>query len=124
MCSINGRSPIKSTTMVNNPIYDGHPVYEIIDPNFRSIDLAYNSGTTLDISPISTGMHPSPYSHYSVDPGYSEMLSPSSHLVEEQYTVMTSVGKVLSSSGESNLDQEASEVTRYVPEPSMLITEC
>lgn len=107
--------------MVTNPIYEGQSVYETIDPHFRPI--SFTSGHSLP-PPTPTSSRPlieSPYSHTQVDPNYaSPHFAPS---MEEDYTVMSSAGglcsKTLEYAGESNLDQQPSEMARYVPDPSM-----
>jgi hypothetical protein len=113
----------KSTTppMVVNPIYEGQSVYETIDPQFRSISLTSSHSLP---PPTPTSCRPlieSPYDHSQVDPSYA-----TPQLREEQYTVMTSAGKVSSQSEdshlESNLDRRP-DMARYVPEPSMLASE-
>lgn len=116
--------------MVTNPIYEGQSVYETIDPHFRQISFTSSASFPPPTPTTSRPLIESPYAHSQVDPSYA---SPQTHLpfpapsMEDGYTIMTSAGgvsKIESDSGESNLDREVSEVARYVPEPSMLISEC
>lgn len=115
--------------MVTNPIYEGQSVYETIDPHFRPI--SFTSSHSLP-PPTPTSSRPlieSPYAHSQVDPSYA---SPQLQSMEEEYTVMSSAAggftKVSSlsqdSNLESNLDRRSSDMARYVPEPSMLASEC
>lgn len=114
----------QKSPMVTNPIYEGQSVYETIDPNFSPINLT--SSTSLP-PPTPTSIRPileSPYAHTQVDPAYAHPPPHPRTFVEDGYTVMASaggLGKGLPDSGESNLD---SEVARYVPDPSMLVSEC
>ena len=110
--------------MVTNPIYEGQPVYETIDPRFRTIP---PPSTPTNSRPLIE----SPYSNSTVDPSYAyphEQTLPFPPSPEEAYTVMNSaggLGKTFSDTvGESSLDRDSSEVDRYVPEPSMIISEC
>ena len=110
--------------MVTNPIYQGQPVYETIDPRFR----------TIPPPPTPTSSHlikESPYSNSTVDPSYAyphEQTLPFPPSLEEAYTVVNSaggLGKTFSDTlGESSLARDSSKVDRYVSEPSMIISEC
>lgn len=117
--------------MVTNPIYEGQSVYETIDPNFRSI--SFMSSNSLP-PPTPTSTRPimeSPYAHSQVEPNYAHpQLNPlafPSTPMEEGYTIMASASqleKMVSDTGESDLDRKTSDVVRYAPEPSMMISEC
>ena len=110
--------------MVTNPIYEGQSVYEIIDPHYRPMSFTSSNSLPPPTPASSRPLIESPYSHTQVDPSYA-----SPHFVEEDYTVMSSAGGLCSKTleyvaGESNLDQKPSELARYVPDPSMLVSEC
>lgn len=110
--------------MVTNPIYEGQSLYETIDPRFRPI--SFTSSTSLP-PPTPTSTRLILESPYSNPQHQSHPLSFPPPVVEDGYTVMASaggLGKTISDSGESNLDREPSEMARYVPEPSMLMSEC
>lgn len=115
--------------MVTNPIYEGQSVYETIDPRF-SLTSSFSIPP-----PAPTSARPlieSPYAHTQVDPSYASpdpSFPPST--MEEAYTLMASAGRSGKQSPdsddsnlESNLDHRPSEVARYVPEPSLLASEC
>ena len=115
------RSP-RTTPMVTNPIYEGQSAYETIDPHFRPLNLASSP-----LPPLDSNSHTpiqSPYSLGQIDPNYA---SPHFHPVEEVYTIMASAaaaGCQKEASGESNINQQPPDVVRYVPDPSVLVTEC
>ena len=119
-----GSPHVQKSPMVTNPIYEGQSVYETIDPHFRQ--LSFTSSTSLPPPPTPTypPIVESPYAHTQVDPAYAH---PPPHPIapaEDGYTVMASaggLGKEMADLGESNLD---SSVARYVPDPSMLMSEC
>ncbi len=117
--------------MVTNPIYEGQPIYETVDPRFRTIS------NPLPPPPLPNTSCPpiaveSPYNNSNIDPDYAYLQTRSPSFpppLHEEYTIMTSagaLGKMVHSSGESNLDRDISEVDRYVPQPSTLnlVSEC
>lgn len=105
--------------MVSNPIYEGQPLYETIDPQFR---------LPMPLPPVNTSLGsacPSP-----LESPYKNAVSPYSNCpqlltftttLEEGYTIMSSARDESknSESHSSGSEPESADMARYVPDPSL-----
>ena len=104
--------------MVANPIYEGQPLYETIDPHFR-LPMPLPSG------PASFGTCSSPTENpYKNDIGpYSNcpQIMGFAPRLDEGYTIMSSVRdeSKATESHSSGSEPDSADMARYVPDPSM-----